>query len=264
MKIILISISLLASIYGRTMHLSGSVISDNQKMITSRYMGFIKSMDVSEGDSVEKNQLLYEIDTKEIDSAKSQIDLSLSSASLVLQMNTNQYNNALLNLARHKRLYKRKMVSTFEVEALELAVQNLKDMVAIAKLGVRQAQEKKKEILNEYNYLKIKAPSKGVVVAKKLNEGEMSIPGMPALILTDLSRLKIITNVGESNLKFIQIGKKVKIEIPSIGFKVIGKIDSIIPSSNHITHKFKIKIAFDSKNERIYPGMYTTIAIDQE
>ena len=264
MKKIIIVVFLFSGIYAGNMNLSGTVISDNKKMITSRYMGFIKSMNVGEGDSVEKNQLLYEIDTKEIDSAKSQVELSLSSASLVLQMNSNQYNNALLNFTRYKRLYKKKMVSKFEVETLELAVKNLKDMVEIARVGVKQAIEKKKEILNQYNYLKIKAPSKGVVVAKKLSEGEMSIPGMPALILTDLSKLKIIINIGESNLRFINIGKEVSVEVPSMGFKTTGKIESIIPSSNYVTRKFKVKIDFNSKDRRIYPGMYAKVSISQE
>lgn len=263
-KIILTTVLFIATINAGNMNLSGTVISDNKKMITSRYMGFIKSMNVGEGDSVEKGQMLYEIDTKEIDSAKSQVELSLSSASLVLQMNSSQYNNALLNLTRYKRLYKKKMVSKFEVETLDLAVKNLKDMVEIARVGVKQVIEKKKEILNQYNYLKIKAPSKGVVVEKKLSEGEMSIPGMPALILTDLSKLKIIVSVGESNLKFVDIGKDVSIEIPSMGFKTVGKIQSIIPSSNYVTRKFKIKIAFDNKGKKIYPGMYAKVIISQE
>ena len=50
-------------------NLSGSVVSDNQKMMTSRYMGYVKNMAVSEGDIVKKGQLLYEIDSKEIESA---------------------------------------------------------------------------------------------------------------------------------------------------------------------------------------------------
>ena len=264
MKIILISLLITISMYAESLELSGNIISDNQKMITSRYMGFITKMNVSEGDSVNKNQLLYEIDSKEIDSAKNQIDLSLSSAMLVLQMNENQYNNALLNLARYKRLYKKKMVSKYELETLELSVKNLKDMVKISKAGVKQVKSKKKEILNQYNYLKIKAPSKGVIVSKKLSEGEMSIPGMPSLIITDLSQLKIISNVGERNLKFIKIGKKVQVAIPSIDLKTTGTIHSIIPSFNTVTHKFKIKISFDNKKKIVYPGMYATISIKQD
>jgi RND family efflux transporter MFP subunit len=242
-------------------NLSGSVVSDNQKMMTSRYMGYVKNMAVSEGDIVKKGQLLYEIDSKEIESAERQVDLGISQARLALQMNKNQYNNVLMNLSRHQRLYKKKMVSKYELETLELAAKNLKDMVEISQKQVEQAEAKKEEVLNQYNYLKIQAPNDGVIVAKKLNEGEMAIPGMPAVILTDLSRLKIVAEISETQLKYINLGKSLDIEIPSMGFSTTGKISSIIPSSNPMTHKFKIKIEFDRKGHSVYPGMYAKILI---
>ena len=242
-------------------NLSGSVISDNQKMMTSRYMGYVKKMAVSEGDIVKKGQLLYEIDSKEIESAERQVDLGISQARLALQMNKNQYNNVLMNLSRHQRLFKKKMVSKYELETLELAAKNLKDMVTIATKQVEQAEAKKEEVLNQYNYLKILAPNDGVIVAKKVNEGEMAIPGMPAVVLTDLSKLKIVAEIAETQLKYINLGKAVSIEIPSMGFATTGNITSIIPSSNPMTHKFKIKMEFDRKGHSVYPGMYAKILI---
>ena len=244
-----------------TINLSGSVVSDNQKMLTSRYMGYVKNMAVSEGDIVKKGQLLYEIDSKEIESAERQVDLAISQARISLQMNKNQYNNVLTNLARHERLYKKQMVSKYEFEMLQLAAKNLKDMVTISEKQVNQALAKKDEVLNQYNYLTILAPNDGVIVDKRLNEGEMAIPGMPALVLTDLSRLKIIAEISESQLKYINLKKKVYIEIPSIGFATTGIIVSIIPSSNPMTHKFKIKIEFDLQGRSVYPGMYSKIII---
>ena len=241
--------------------LSGSVISDNQKMITSRYMGYVKTMSVAEGDIVKKGDPLYEIDSKEIEAAERQVDLGISQARLALQMNKSQYNNVLTNLARHQRLYRKNMVSKFELETLQLAAENLKDMVTIAQKQVEQAEAKRTEVLNQYKYLKITAPNDGVIVAKKLNEGEMAIPGMPGVILTDLTRLKIIVEISETDLKYVELGKLVDIMVPSIKFMTKGKISSIIPSSNPMTHKFKMKIEFDMKGKSIYPGMYAKVII---
>ena len=263
MKKIIIAIAIICSttIGAVEINLSGSVVSDNQKMITSRYMGYVRKMPVSEGDIVKKGQLLYEIDSKEIESAERQVDLAISQSRLALQMNKNQYLNILTNLSRHKRLYKKKMVSKFELETLQLAAKNLKDMVSISKKQVSQAEAKKEEVLNQYNYLKIKAPNDGVIVAKKLNEGEMAIPGMPAVILTDLSKLRIVAEISETDLSHIELGKEVDIKIPSIGLDTTGKIVSLIPSSNPMTHKFKIKMDFDAKGRSVYPGMYSKIII---
>ncbi len=258
---ILTLLIMFTSVYAVEINLSGSVVSDNQKMLTSRYMGYVKNMAVSEGDIVKQGQLIYEIDSKEIESAERQVDLAISQARLALQMNKNQYSNVLTNLARHERLYKKNMVSKYELESLQLGAKNLKDMVEISQEQVKQAEAKKDEVLNQYNYLKIHAPNDGVIVDKRLNEGEMAIPGMPAVVLTDLSRLKIISELSETQLKYINLGKKVDIEIPSIGLKTSGEITSIIPNSNPMTHKFKIKMKFDLKDHSVYPGMYAKIII---
>lgn len=258
---LIVWVLMLTSVHAIEIELSGSVISDNQKILTSRYMGYVKNMAVSEGDIVKKGQLLYEIDSQEIESAERQVDLAISQARLALQMNKNQYNNILTNLARHERLYEKKMVSKYEFEMLQLAAKNLKDMVEIAEQQVKQALAKKDEVINQYNYLKIHAPNAGVIVSKNLNEGEMAIPGMPAVVLTDLSDLKIIAEISETQLKYINLKKKVDIQVPSIGFTTTGTIASIIPSSNPMTHKFKIKIEFDLQSRSVYPGMYAKILV---
>lgn len=244
------------------LELTGSVVSDNQKMITSRYMGFIKNMKVSEGDIVKKGDPLYEIDSKEIDSARSQVELAISQATLALQMNRAQYTNIKQNLERHKRLFAKGMVSKYDLEQLELAAANYGDMVKIAEKQVEQAQAKMQEVVNQYKYLKIIAPNDGVIVMKRANEGEIQIPGMPSLVLTDLSDLKILTEISEGDLAHAQMGKTVKYKIPSIKLEGEGKITAIIPASNPMTHKFKIKISFDTKGKFVFPGMYAKIYLD--
>ncbi len=262
-KIILGLLVVVNFAFGAAIELSGSVVSDNQKMITSRYMGFIKNMKVSEGDIVKKGDLLYEIDSKDIDAAARQVDLAINQARLALQMNENQLNNVLTNLARNKRLYKKGMVSKFQYENLELAAKNMRDMVKLAKEQVAEAKAQKQSVMNQYRYLKIKAPNDGVIISKKAKEGEIQIPGMPALVLTDLSDLKIMTEISESNLKYVKIGKKVKVEIPSVGYIGEGTIKSIIPSSNPMTHKFKIKIDFNAKGKTVFPGMYAKVYLSE-
>ena len=247
MQKLLLLLALGASLIAETITLSGSVISDNQKMITSRFMGFVTHVGVSEGEKVRSGQVLYTIDSREIDSAKRQAELSL-------QMYQNQYTNVKTNLDRHIRLLKKDMVSKYEVENLELAEKNLMDMMEIAKARLQ-------EVENQYRYLNIKAPNSGVIVAKNIKVGEMAMPGMPAIILSDLSNLKISTEIAESNLSRIKHGKKVSVSIPSLGIKTIGKVTAIIPNSNPMTHTFKIKISFKSNNKSVYPGMYATVEI---
>ena len=262
MKTLVLLLGLTLTLLAETLTLSGSVISDNQKMITSRFMGFVTNVNVSEGEYVKKGDLLYTIDSKEIDAALSQVELAISQAELSLGMYQNQYTNVRLNLDRHRRLLQKDMVSKYEVENLELAEKNLADMILIAKKQVEQAKARLIEVKNQYRYLNITAPNDGVVIAKNIKVGEMAMPGMPAIILSDLSNLKIEAEIAEGNLALIKHGKQVRVNIPSLEITQIGKVSAIIPSSNPMTHTFKIKVSFENKNNSVYPGMYATIQID--
>lgn len=263
MKKYLILLLLTTFTYAQVLELSGSVISDNKKILTSRYMGFVKNVLVSEGDRVKKGKLLYSIDSQDIDSAKTQANLAINQARLAYEMNKNQYQNAKLNLDRHKRLLQKDMVSKFEVENLELSVKNLKAMIQIAKAQVSQARAKLTEVNDNYKYLRIKAPNDGIIVNVNIKAGEMAMPGNPAVILSDLSDLKILTEVSEGNLKDVPIGKKVSVEVPSIWLKTEGKVSAIVPSSNPTAHTFSIKISFSYKDFVIYPGMYALVKVNQ-
>ena len=230
MKLWITLLTLSATLSAAGLSLSGVVISDNQKMITSRNMGFVTQVNVHEGSRVRKGDLLYAIDSREIDSAKTQVDMGIAQAELSLQMYQNQYENLQLNLDRHRRLLKQDMVSKYEVENLELAEKNLKNTVRIAERQVSQAKARQKEITNQYQYLRIVAPNNGVVTAKNVKVGEMAMPGMPAIVLSDLSSLKIEIEVAESALKMAQIGQKVK-------------------------------VSFSAK-QAVYPGMYATVELN--
>jgi multidrug efflux pump subunit AcrA (membrane-fusion protein) len=88
------------------------------------------------------------------------------------------------------------------------------------------------------------------------------MPGMPAIVLSDLSNLKISAEIAESNLALVKHGKKVTVKIPSLDIVTVGRVTAIIPNSNPMTHTFKIKVSFKTRNRSVYPGMYATIEID--
>ena len=96
-KILLTTTFFCLNLLANQIELSGTVISDNEKIITSRNMGYIKEVYVNEGSNVKKGDILYEIDASNIDSNKKEILLNLE----ILQ---NQTKNIELNLGRYKRL----------------------------------------------------------------------------------------------------------------------------------------------------------------
>ncbi|PHO11060.1 efflux RND transporter periplasmic adaptor subunit [Malaciobacter canalis] len=244
---VLLIVLLAISSYANDIETSGTVISNNEKVITSRHFGYIKKVFVQEGSFVKKNQLLYKIDSSELDSLKNEAKANLT----ILE---NKLDNVKLNYNRYKRLYKDDLIAKYDLEQLELNLLNLKNLVSIAKAKLTQ-------INNEYNYLNVKASNDSMVIKKSIKEGEMAMPGAIALVLTDLQNLKIKTSINESDLVNIKKFQKVEVSFPSINFNTIGKIDAIIPSIDNTAHSFIVKISFDKKEQIIYPGMYAKLTI---
>lgn len=247
-KILLTTTFFCLNLLANQIELSGTVISDNEKIITSRNMGYIKEVYVNEGSNVKKGDILYEIDSSNIDSNKKEVLLNL-------EILKNQAKNIEVNYNRYKRLQEQDLVSKYDVEQLELNLMNTKNMISIT-------NAKLKEVDTQYDYLKIKAPNDGLIIKKSIKAGEMAMPSIPALILTDLSNLLIKTDISETNLNSIKIGQSVDIEIASQNFKTKGVVEAIIPNTNTMTHSFVLKISFNKENFNIYPGMYSKILID--
>ena len=178
---ILLTTIFCVNLFANQLELSGTVISDNEKIITSRNMGYIKDVYVNEGSQVKKGDILYEIDSSSIDSNKKEVLLNL-------EILKNQEKNIQLNYNRYKRLQEQDLVSKYDLEQLELNLLNTKNMILIT-------NAKLKEVDTQYDYLKIKAPNDGLIIKKSIKAGEMAMPSIPAFILTDLSNLLIKTDI---------------------------------------------------------------------
>lgn len=245
-KILILTILLIINL--QAMEISGTVISDNEKIISSKFMGLIKKVYVKEGDFVKKGDPLYSIDSSNIDSLKKE-------ALFNKEMLENTLANIKLNYERYKRLYEKDLVAKYELEQLKLQLDNTNKLLNIAKAKI-------KEVNTQYEYLNIKASNNGLIIKKSIKEGEIAIPSMPALILTDLDSLKIKTSIPESALQKVKIGTKVKVFIESLAFQTEGKISSIIPDTQSMTHSFIVKIDFDKQDKKLYPGMYAKLFLE--
>jgi len=257
-KVLIVSFLLINFIFAQDITLTGTVISDGQKMIGSRYMGYVKKVYVKLGDKVKREDDLYEIESAEFDIMKTQADLMLEQSKIVVEF----WKKRLEIINRKKeRLKKRKKIPLMDLDDLEAQAENIKGMLDSAQIAVKQASIKAKQMATVFNYLKMKAPSDGVVVQKNIKVGDMVMPGMLTIMIVDTEDLEISVSIAESAISKVYEGKKVKIDIPSIHYKTIGKIKAVIPDANPMTHKIQVRISFDRKDKNIFPGMYAKILI---
>jgi membrane fusion protein (multidrug efflux system) len=264
-KTLLLSSLLLSGLLANTINVTGTVVSDNKKYIGARYMGYVKDVYVEIGDKVKREDTLFEMESAEFDILKEQANLALEQSETLVDV----YRSRLDEIRREKALFrKRKHAKDFDFEEwsenLEITAEHTQSMLKAMQTMVREAAQKVKEISVVSHYLEVKAPSDGIIVQKNLHVGDLVMPGFPVMILVDLTHLEIEAQISEADILKINEGDFVRFEIPSLHYKGHGRIKSIVPSANPMTHTFTIRITFKRKNPKIYPGMYTKIKIEYD
>ena len=264
MKLLLLTFITISSLFGGKLVLTGTVISNNQKMIPARYMGYVKKVNFEVGDKVEREDILFELESAEFDIMESQADLALAHARLMLesfQSRSYRIKKDKDNLKRQRKSYTAQDFKTRNLELQELS-DNADRALEAMQVTVEQASEKVKQFATISGYLKILAPNNGILVEKRIRVGDMLAPGMLAMIIVDMDHLEIEAEVSESDLKYIRRDKVVDVQIPSLDYKASGYIKAIVPSANPMAHTFKIRIHFEKTSDMIFPGMYAKVHVD--
>jgi RND family efflux transporter MFP subunit len=259
-KAIIVALLLNMTIQAGDIALTGTVVSDGQKMIGSRFMGYVKKVYVRIGDRVKREDDLYEMESAEFDMMKTQADLMLEQSKIVVEYWREKLRQVNVRRSRTKNK-KINEIDIADMVDLDAQAANIQTMLESMQIMVKEANIKAKQMASTYNYIKMKAPSDGVVVQKNIKVGDMIMPGMLTIMIVDTENLEIEVSISESIISRVKVGKRVPVEIPSINYKTEGVIHAIVPDANPMTHKIKMRIRFDRGSDNIFPGMYAKVVI---
>ena len=229
-------------------------------MIGVKYMGYVTKVYVDIGDRVKQEDILYEIESSEFDLIRMQSELMIDQAEVVAKYWKNRANR----LDEKKKLIQKHKNKDFEFSFNDLDDQsdNAIAMLKEAKIAIKNATKRLNEIMSVYNHLKMKAPSDGIILQRNIKVGDMLMPGMLAILMLDTQNLYIDISIAESLLKYFYVGKIAKIKLRSLDKILTGKVKAIIPSSNFVTHKIKVRIDINEDHPRILEGMYSEVFLD--
>jgi len=207
---------------------AGALASRNISVLSSKVMGRVSYIGVQEGDHVSAGKLLIKIDSGEI-------------AAQVFQAQA-AYNNAKLQYDRIKGLYDANASTQVEMDQATLGFES-------AKAGLNAAKSME-------SYTAITAPITGQIVEKRINLGEMAMPGQPILKIEDNLNLRLEVTVREQDILYIRSGATVNVQIDAMpGKSIHGKVAMVVPASDVRTHSFVVKVDVPAAKGLI-TGMY--------
>ena len=227
---------------------TGQIEAAHSTNVATRIMGYITKVYVKAGDRVNAGQLLFTINSNDIQAKRSQVDAMLKQAEAAFHV-------AQKDFDRYTALYKQNSASVKELEQITLQYQS-------AKAGVDAAKGMLHEVSSQLTYANVVAPFSGIVTQKLADEGSLANPGMPIVTIEQSGSLQVTANVPETEIAALKVGDVANVKIDAANKQFQSKLIQINPSSQFTGGQYIIKLsipAIDAKE--LLAGMYATIKI---
>jgi len=222
--------------------------------VGSRISGVVKRLSANIGDSVQKGQLLAELDDAELQAKLNQNTAALAKA-------RTDYDYADLNVKRQRSLFAQNFISRQQVDLAENAYE-----VALAQLNQAEANLDYAKV--QLSYTKIFSPTAGVIASVSTQEGETvsaSLASPTFVSIIDLERLEVQAFVDETDIGKIQLGQDASFTVDTYSdtdFK--GVVTAIYPKAviqdNVVNYIVTVAIS-DRLGMTLRPEMTTNVNI---
>lgn len=271
--------------------------------ISPKTGGKVASVNVDIGDKVTAGQVLFTLDTAELQAQlqAQQASLEASNANLAKtsdsglqqQITTSEqsvqkaqiaYNDAKNIYDKMQKLYDAGAISKQDLDNTKLKLDNCSvDLKAaqdnlnllIEKSGpqstqaaaaqVAQAQAGVNSAQIQLNNASTTTPITGIVSAKDVKVGQLASSQSGSVTIIDSSSFIAEVNVPDKVVGKIQAGQSVQVSVSALdNKKVTGVIDKISPNSNSKDNSYTVKVKIDNSTGELKAGMFVRVALPSE
>lgn len=196
--------------------------------ITAQAGGRLKQLLVKVGDRVGAGQAVARMEATQ--ASQAQIQLA----------------DAKTNFARMDELYKVGGVSKAQWEQAKSAVDQ-------AKLAYGNAAEN----------TVLRSPISGFVTAKNYDNGDMTSPQLPVVVIQQIAPVKAVIGVSEQYYSYLKKGAAATLSVDALGEETFsGIVTNIFPTLDPVTHTVSTEIEVSNKDLKLRPGMYARVHLD--
>lgn len=262
---------------------SGKIYPEIEVKISPDISGEVTELNVEEGDSVRKGQVLariyadiYALQRDEAASRVNQTSATVDNSQAALESLKANMELAQQTYDRYRKLYDDKVISKAELEQYETnlrttkanftaAQQNIKSLRA----GVQSTQVGLNKANKDLSRTILTAPMDGVISSLKIKKGERVAGnsfslGTEMMTVADMSVLEVRVDVGENDIVKIDIGDTADVEVDAYNNRkfrgVVTKIASSTKSTlaaaatNDVTN-YEVRIRLDKSSYQDLAGV---------
>lgn len=228
------------------MRLPGSVETLQRSRVAAPVAGLIQKLMVRDGDLVEANQILAEIDTESLQTHRRTLQAQMLETAARLRA-------AKSKQRRAQELFDAQLLpaqqledSHFEVEAIAARSEALQAEINEIDVTISQAT--------------IRSPFSGAVSQRLVGVGMWAKVGDPIYEIIGNDQLEVRVDVPEIHLSKIRPGQPAEVTFEALpGMRLTGDVRSLAAEAEPSARTFPVKIVITAKGQTVRPGMLAMV-----
>jgi len=271
----------------RQLTVSSELVPFQEIDVYAKESGFVKTLNVDYGTHVKAGQVMAVLEIPELQLQLKEDDAAIKSAQDQVtlaqhELSRVQANRDVLHLQydRLNSVAKSKpgLVAQQEVDdaqgkdlAAEAQVEGSKSHLQGAQSQLEVAQAKRAHDQALFDYSTITAPFAGVITQRFANQGALmqagtssSTQAMPLVRLSEDDRFRLVIPVPESYVRYIHVGDRVQVSVPSLNRTLPGKVARFSQDVKQDTRTMHTEVDVPNPNGALVQGLYAEATITLE
>lgn len=226
----------------------GTVRAVHESSVGSRLMARVRKVHVTAGQTVSAGDVMVELDEADIQAAVKRMAANVQAAKARLAQAESELEK-ITSLAAQNAATQRELESARRV-------------ADVAKADLASAQHSEAETRSQLEHATIKAPMTGIVIDKRIEEGDLARPGQTLVVLYDPTRLQLVASVPETTAIGLNVDDEVGVEIDAIDLQCAARVSEIVPQASSSSRSFLVKVTGPCP-PGVYSGMFARVLIPQ-
>lgn len=250
---------------------SGTLEALAEFVVAPKVSGRVEELFVKLADTVQRGQVVAELDNAEYVQAVAQARADLVVAKANLAMARSALEIANREFERTQKLLKRGIASDSEFDAAKADQQAKKAQLEVATAQVAKAESSLETANIRLGYTKVTAGWTGgderrVVAERYLDEGQTVAANAPLLLIVELNPIIGVVFVTERDYARLKPEQPVSLTTDAYpGERFSGRIVRIAPVFRKTTRQARVEMSIENPQHRLKPGMFisATVVLDR-
>lgn len=235
----------------------GTVVPTHTVNVQTQVSGVLKQIYFKEGQTVQKGQLLAQVDP-------APFQVALAQAEGTQQQNLAQLRNAETELARYQLLFKQDSIAKQQVEQQLALVNQLKGQIQANRAQVDAAKL-------QLSYTKIYSPINGRVGFQQKDAGNLiqANDSTGLVSITQVHPIYVQFSVAEHDLTHLRENMKQGHQVPVQAWDkaeqkqlAVGQVQALDNQIDANTGTLKIKAMFDNRDDVLFPNQFVNVRLN--